>query len=277
MKPNYFKIKLATNQAYERVKQTLKQTKINTVCIEARCPNRIECWSKNAMTFMILGNICTRHCHFCAVTSGNPNGKLDPHEAAKIVNLIKKLNLNYVTITSVTRDDLADGGGSAFAKTVTAIKESNCHIKVEVLVPDFQGNEKSLQTVVDAGCDVFAHNIETVERLSKYVRDPNANYTRSLNLLKKVHEYKPDLILKSGFMVGLGENHTDVKETINDLAKVGISVLTIGQYLQPAPYLLPVVEYVDNETFNYYRNLAINSGIKFVFAGPLIRSSYARI
>lgn len=277
MKSNSFKIKLPTTPAYERVKQTLKQTKINTVCIEAKCPNRIECWSKNAMTFMILGNICTRHCHFCAVTTGNPNGKIDSHEAEKIVNLIKTLNLNYVTITSVTRDDLTDGGACEFAKIVKAIKEYNYHIKVEVLVPDFNGNEESLKIVVDAGCDVFAHNIETVKRLSKYVRDPKANYTRSLNLLKKVHKYKPDLILKSGFMVGLGENHTDVKETINDLAKVGISVLTIGQYLQPASHLLPVVKYIDDETFNYYRNFAINSGIKFVFAGPLIRSSYARI
>ncbi|MBS4014875.1 MAG: lipoyl synthase [Candidatus Latescibacteria bacterium] len=277
MKPSWLKIKLPGNDDYQQVKATLKQERVTTVCIDAKCPNRIECWGRRAMTFMILGHVCTRNCGFCAVTTGNPKAFIDQTEPARIARTVKKLNLSNVIITSVTRDDLGDGGASVFAQTIKAIKSVNPEMKTEVLVPDFAGAGESIKQVIDAGCDIFAHNVETVSQLTPLVRDKKANYDISLQVLKTAHRISPNLMLKSGFMVGLGETEQQVKETIDDLLKAGIHILTIGQYLQPARPMLAVREYITPAGFSAYKQYALDIGIKYVFAGPLVRSSYARI
>lgn len=274
MKPEWLKIKLPQNDNYELVKRQLCSNNIKTVCIEAKCPNRIECWSQKAMTFMILGNICTRKCKFCAVKSGNPNQVIDEKEPEKIAQIVKELELNYVVITSVTRDDLRDGGASVFAETIRAIRHINPSIKIEVLVPDFFGSESAIKKVIDAGCDVFNHNLETVERLTPLVRDARANYQTSLQVLKTARKIKPTLLTKSGIMVGLGEKADEVKKTIKDLLDVGVSVLTIGQYLQPAKVLLAVQEYIRPTIFQSYKEYALSLGFQKVLAGPFVRSSY---
>lgn len=274
MKPTWLKIKLPHNDNYQLVKSRLNSEKINTVCIEAHCPNRIECWEKRAMTFMILGNVCTRNCKFCAVETGNPMGKTDEDEPERIARVIKSLGLSYIVITSVTRDDLADRGASFFARTVQMIRVNNPKTKIEVLVPDFSGFKQAIEKVVKAGCDVFGHNLETVERLTPLVRDKRANYQCSLQVLKDASRIKPEVATKSGIMLGLGETKDEVKKTIQDLFDVGVSILTIGQYLQPAKDLFPVAEYVKPELFQYYKEFACNMGFQKVIAGPLVRSSY---
>jgi len=274
MKPSWLKIKLPSDKDYLLVKQTLEQEKLRTVCIEAKCPNRIECWQKRTMTFMILGDICTRNCKFCAVKTGNPDAKIDETESKRISQVIQQLNLSYIVITSVTRDDLENGGAIVFAETIKEIYHSNPKIRIEVLVPDFQGNVSSIKTVIEADCDVFSHNVETVERLTPLVRDERASYGLSLDVLKTAHTIKSELETKSGFMVGLGETEQDVKSTIQDLYNVGVNTLTIGQYLQPASHCLPTKEYIRPEQFQHYKEFALDLGFKKVMTGPLVRSSY---
>ena len=274
MKPPWLKIKLPSDENYQTVKKILARERLHTVCIEAKCPNRIECWQNRSMTFMILGSICTRNCKFCAVESGNPNGNIDATKPERISQVIKQLNLSYIVITSVTRDDLEDGGAIVFAETIKKIHNSNPKIKVEVLVPDFQGNMSAIKTVIEAGCDVFSHNVETVECLTPLVRDERASYLLSLEVLKIAHSIKPELTTKSGFMLGLGETEQDVKDTIRDLFDMDVSILTIGQYLQPASHCLPTKEYIKPQKFQYYKDFALNLGFKKVVAGPLVRSSY---
>jgi lipoic acid synthetase len=274
MKPSWLKIKLPQNDNYELVKKRLRSENINTVCIEAQCPNRVECWSKKSMTFMILGNICTRRCKFCAVETGNPSGQIDEQEPERIAKAVKELSLAYVVITSVTRDDLTDGGASVFAETIESIRNDNLNIKIEVLVPDFSGSETATKKIIDAGCDVFNHNLETVERLTPIVRDFRANYSTSLKVLETARKIKPTLATKSGIMVGLGESKDEIKKTIRDLLENGVNILTIGQYLQPAKGLLPVQEYVRPAVFQDYKKYASDLGFQEVFAGPLVRSSY---
>lgn len=223
---------------------------------------------------MILGNICTRKCKFCAVETGNPMGKTDNTEVDKIAKIVKDLNLSYAIITSVTRDDLTDGGAEFFAQTIEAIRKTNHNVRIEVLVPDFSGQESSIVKVIDAGCGVFGHNLETVKRLTPIVRDQRADYLCSLAVLKMARKIKPQLITKSGIMLGLGETEQEVKSTIKDLYDVGVNILTIGQYLQPAKGLLKVYDYIAPEQFEVYKNFALNLGLKKVIAGPLVRSSY---
>lgn len=277
MKPSWLKIKLPRNDDYENVKILLERSGVNTVCTEAKCPNRIDCWGRKAMTFMILGSVCTRNCRFCAVLTGDPEGKIDINESAKIGQIVNKLGLHQVIITSVTRDDLIDGGASVYAQTIRIIRNINPDIKIEVLVPDFAGAESSIKTIIDAGCDIFSHNVETVKRLTSLVRDPRADYTTSLQVLNSARKYHSDLLLKSGFMVGLGETECEVKKTITDLFNAGANILTIGQYLQPTKELLPVTEYITPAVFQKYRQYALATGFTNVFSGPLIRSSYSRI
>jgi len=274
MKPSWLKVKLPRDDNYQYVKDTLSQEKLNTVCIEAKCPNRIECWGRKAMTFMILGNVCTRNCMFCAVETGDPKGFVDKSESGKIARIVKELSLSYVVITSVTRDDLTDGGASVFAEAIKIIRKYNQNIRIEILVPDFSCDESSIKTVIDAGCDVFSHNLETVERLTPLVRDKKASYQVSLQVLDTARKIKSELITKSGFMLGLGETEEEVKQTIRDLQKIGVQVLTIGQYLQPKKHLHQVVDYVKPEKFTYYKEYALTNGFKKVSAGPLVRSSY---
>ena len=250
----------------------MRDLKLHTVCKSARCPNRTECFAEGTATFMILGDICTRNCTFCAVKKGKPLAP-EPQEPEHVVTAVDKLGLSYVVITSVTRDDLPDGGASQFAQTIKAIREYEPNIMVEVLIPDFGGSLPALQTVIDACPSVINHNIETVPRLYSEVR-PQANYQRSLKLLKQTKLLDSGLLTKSGLMLGLGESQQEVIEVMADLREAGCDFLTIGQYLQPSLRHHQVVRYVPPEEFEEYQNIGKAMGFISVFSGPLVRSSF---
>ncbi|MEW6116614.1 MAG: lipoyl synthase [Nitrospirota bacterium] len=252
-------------------KSLLRGHRLSTVCEEARCPNRGYCFSKPTATFMILGDCCTRDCAFCAVATGAPSA-VDAAEPERVAEAAHALGLKYVVITSVTRDDLPDGGAAHFAATITAVRSTLPDTKIEVLTPDFKGDEHALQTVLEARPDVFNHNIETVKRLYARVR-PQADYERSLQVLQRAKEIAPDIATKSGLMVGLGETESELLELFGDLRQTGCSVLTIGQYLRPTKKNLPVVEYIKPEIFNDLKERALALGFAFVASGPLVRSS----
>jgi lipoyl synthase len=252
-------------------KNLLRRYNLSTVCEEARCPNRAECFSKPTATFMILGSNCTRNCGFCSVSSSVPD-PVDNHEPENIALAAEELRLKYVVVTSVTRDDLADGGAGQFAKTVHALKKRIPGIKIEVLTPDFQGRESSLRTVLESGPDVFNHNMETVPRLYPLVR-PGADYERSLSFLGKAKSISPDICTKSGFMLGLGETREEIIMSLKDLRKVGCDFVTIGQYLRPTKKNIPVVEYIFPEVFEKLKAEALEMGFRYVASGPLVRSS----
>jgi lipoic acid synthetase len=245
---------------------------LHTVCEEARCPNRGECYSRGTATFLIMGDVCTRNCRFCGVTSGAP-GAVDPDEPRRVCDAVREMKLRYVVITSVTRDDLPDGGAGHFAAVVSLLKEEIPSVRVEILVPDFQGREESLRLVVNSSPDVFNHNIETVPRLYDRIR-PAADYRRSLDVLASVHRMAPTLPVKSGLMVGLGEREDEVQEVMKDLRSSGCSIITIGQYLQPTRQQERVVEFVTPEQFERYTALGKELGFAQVFAGCFVRSSY---
>ena len=272
MKPPWLKKRIPPFQDLIKVKAILNEGGLHTVCEEARCPNLGECFSKCTATFLILGRICTRNCGFCSVEHGAPS-PLDKGEPEKIAQAVKKMGLQYVVITSVTRDDLPDGGASHFGRTIQAIRALDRKIKVEVLIPDFKGDPSSLTTVLGESPDVLNHNMETVPRLYPRVR-PLADYKRSLNLLKRVKENIPQMLTKSGFMLGLGETEKEVFDLLLDLRGVGCDFLTIGQYLQPRPDRLPVVRYIPPEEFEEYRKMGEEMGFKSVASGPFVRSSY---
>ena len=255
----------------DSMNKLLRSRSINTVCRSARCPNIGECFNQRQATFMILGNVCTRDCRFCAIKSGRPCMP-DEHEPKEIAAVVSQLSLKYVVITSVTRDDLEDGGSSQFAKTIKAVKELKQDIKVEVLAPDFSGNDSAIETVLAAHPDVFAHNIETVPRLYRTVR-PQADYRLSLSVLKKAKKMS-DIFLKSSIILGLGETEKEAIKTMQDLRDTGCNFLTIGQYLQPSPESVSVYEFIKPEKFNYYKEIALNIGFEAVTSGPFVRSSY---
>ena len=252
-------------------KKILRHHGVSTVCEEARCPNQGRCFSKSTATFMILGDRCTRNCSFCAVESSKPLPP-DPHEPERVANAALTLGLEYVVITSVTRDDLPDGGAGQFAKSIYAARKINNTIKIEVLVPDFKGNIEAIKTVLDAGPDVFNHNVETVPGLYSTVR-PMADYPTSINILKTAKKLYPGIKTKSGIMLGLGEKEPEVLSVIKDLRDAGCDFLTIGQYLQPRRNNLPVVEYIKPEVFEQYRIKGLEMGFKAVASSPLTRSS----
>jgi lipoyl synthase len=254
------------------VSRILKNTALNTVCNSARCPNRCECFSNNTATFMILGDVCTRNCGFCSVTSGKPLD-VDTNEPDLVAQAIKELKLTYAVITSVTRDDLVDYGSGHFAATINAIRKTNKGIKIEVLVPDFCGDKVAIQTVINAKPDVFNHNIETVKNLYSKVR-PEADYQRSLNVLKYVKETNPKILTKSGIMTGLGESIDELLETIFDLKENLCDIITVGQYIQPTKNHLQTERFLNPEEFVKIKIEAKKIGIKHVFSGPLVRSSY---
>ncbi len=249
------------------------ESHLHTVCEEARCPNRWECFSNRTATFMILGNKCTRSCRYCAVGSGWPNGQFAEDEADRVAKAAEKLNLNYVVVTSVTRDDLNDGGASVFAETILKIKETIPHALVEVLIPDFNGNHDSLHRVLDAEPSVLNHNIETVPSLFPVIR-PGADYHRSLCLLSESSRYAPEIPVKSGIMLGLGETDDETEKTLYDLKKSGCSIVTLGQYLQPSKSHVPVDRFVHPDDFKKWEEKARAIGFQNIAAGPLIRSSY---
>lgn len=267
----------ATNfQAVHDLKNELRRLDLHTVCESARCPNMHECFGRGAATFMILGNLCTRGCGFCSVPKGSPQKKefsLDPNEPANVARMAAALNLRYVVITSVNRDDLPDGGSVHFAETVREVRRALPKSRVEVLTPDFCGDLDAVARVLDAGPDVFNHNMETIPRLYRRVR-PQANYRQSLDILHFGKQYKPEILTKSGLMVGLGEEPREVEELLRDLRESNVDVATIGQYLQPTRRNLPVANYVTPAQFDAYREYGLSAGFKMVFSGPLVRSSY---
>lgn len=273
-KPSWLKVKAPGGEEYVRIKDMLGELKLATVCQEAKCPNMGECWSGGTATFMLMGEVCTRGCRFCAVKTGNPKGVLDLEEPQKVGYAIGQLGLEYVVLTSVDRDDLEDGGSAHFAETVRTIKKEDPNLIVEVLTPDFKGVEKDIKLLTEAKPDVFAHNIETVERLSPSVRDPRADYRQSLRVLEYVKEVDPTRYTKSSIMLGLGERDDEVRQAMKDLRDVGCDVLTFGQYLQPYRRLLKVDEFITPEKFQEWQKEAEGMGFLYVASGPLVRSSY---
>ena len=256
----------------KKLRSLVDDDSINTVCESAKCPNIGECYSCGAMTFMILGNICTRNCRFCAVEEGNPL-PVDETEPKRIAEAVKKLGLKYVVVTSVTRDDLPDGGAEQFAKTIIEIRCELRAVSCEVLIPDFRGDMDALKTVTKAKPNVINHNVETVPRLYPSIR-PQANYQRSLNLLETAKKLSKDICTKSGLMVGLGENCGEVVDVLRDLRRVKCDIVTIGQYIPPSKNHAPVVKYIEPETFDRLRMTGLEMGFKRVFSGPFVRSSY---
>jgi len=274
LKPSWLKVRAPSGENYAQIKGMLGNLKLATVCQEARCPNMGECWSGGTATFMLMGEVCTRGCRFCNVKTGNPKGVLDPLEPEKVAQSIAQMNLEYVVITSVDRDDLEDQGSQHFARTVRTIKKLDPELIVEILTPDFRGNRECIDIVVDANPDVFAHNVETVEALQKKVRDPRATYQQSLKVLTMVKERNPKTHTKTSLMLGLGETDEQVLQTLKDLRSIECDVVTFGQYLQPTPRHLKVEEYITPEKFQYWQKTAEDMGFLYVASGPLVRSSY---
>lgn len=262
-------------ERYFALKQISKDLKLATVCEEARCPNIGECWAGGTATFMVMGDVCTRGCRFCAVKTGNPNGWLDHDEPDKLANVVSKASWDYVVLTSVDRDDLPDGGANHFARCVTTIKAAKPDIIVEVLIPDFQGQEEPLRTLLASQPDVVAQNIETVERLTHPVRDRRAGYQQTLTLLQRVKTSAPERFTKSSIMLGLGETDAEVRQCMADLRAHGVDILTLGQYLQPTAKHLPVERFVPPDAFQEWQRVAEEEfGFLYCASGPLVRSSY---
>jgi lipoic acid synthetase len=272
-KPVWLRVRAPAGENYTKVKQSLRSLNLHTVCEEARCPNISECWGTGTATIMIMGDICSRGCRFCAINSGKPV-LLDAGEPERVAKAIKEWRLRYVVITSVCRDDLEDGGAEHIAKTIKAIKLLCPTIIVESLIPDFRGDDGSIKKIVKSKPEVISHNIETVPRLTPKVRDARASYEQSLLVLKKIKDINSLIYTKSSIMLGLGESEEEVIQTIKDLRSVGVSILTIGQYLQPTPKHLPLIEFIAPEKFNWFREIAERMGFVYVASGPLVRSSY---
>ncbi|MCI2425684.1 lipoyl synthase [Candidatus Acetothermia bacterium] len=258
----------------QKMRSILKDYRVRTVCQEAVCPNIAECWGAMRATFMLLGDLCTRSCRFCAVKSGKRGRKLDPNEPRKIAALVQDLGLSYVLLTSVDRDDLTDGGAAHFAATVREIKESLPNVRVEVLVPDFSGKEESLRVIAASAVDVIGHNVETVRRLTPLVRPRCADYDRSLSVLSRFHSLAPATLIKSSLILGLGEEQSEIVSTLHDLRDTGVDIVTLGQYLQPTAKQIPVTRYLSSAEFIELERIARAIGFRSVAAGPLVRSSY---
>jgi lipoyl synthase len=271
-KPSWLKVKAPGSPSYIRLKRLMGDLHLNTVCEEAHCPNIGECWHHGTATFMILGDVCTRNCPYCAVAHGRPAG-LDTAEPERVAHAAEQMQLRYVVITSVDRDDLPDGGAAIFADTITEIRKRRPGCRIEVLIPDFQGKEAPLQAVLDAGPDILNHNTETVPRLYRKAR-PGGRYPRTLELLDRARKYAPHIPTKSGLMVGLGEEWDELVATLADLRSVGCGILTIGQYLSPSSAHLPVARYYHPEEFEMLKSTALSMGFGHVESGPLVRSSY---
>lgn len=270
-KPDWLKVRLPSDADYFRVSGIVKEGRLHTICQSARCPNVGECWSRRTATFLILGDTCTRACGFCAVKKGTPS-PLDPEEPGRVARAVNSLGLGYAVITSVTRDDLADGGASAFARTITAVRSASPKTKIEVLIPDFQGSPEALDTVLAAGPDILNHNLETTEALYPSIHRPEANYRRSLAVLTAAKN--KGAVTKSGLMIGLGEREEDILRTLSDLRRSECDLLTLGQYLRPTPSNPPVAKYYSPKEFEQLRAIAMDFGFADVVAGPLVRSSY---
>ena len=273
-KPSWLKVKAEHNSNYQKVKEQVHDKNLYTVCEEAHCPNIGECWSAGTATFMLMGSVCTRACKFCSVDTGNPNGWLDKDEPLNIAKAVLSMNLKYVVLTSVNRDDLLDGGAKHFADTVQLIKELNPKTAVEALTPDFKGLFSSIDTLVNCGLEVFAQNIETVKRLTHEVRDIRAGYDQTLNVLSESKRINPKVLTKTSIILGLGETNTEIEQTMDDLIENKVDILTIGQYLRPTINHFPVKKWVTPNEFEKYREIGLKKGFLEVVSGPMVRSSY---
>jgi len=273
-KPKWLRIKSQNSSKFRELKEIVSHKKLHTVCEEAMCPNIQECWSHGTATFMLLGSVCTRACKFCAVDTGNPKGQIDAKEPEKVANSIAQMNLKYAVLTSVNRDDLEDGGAMHFAQTVVSIKKKAPGVIIEALVPDFLGKRESIETLLDSNVEVFAQNLETVNRLTHQVRDHRAGYEQTLEVLAYAKKYSPKTISKTSLMLGLGESEDELLESFNDIRSAGVDVLTLGQYMRPTINHLPVERWYSPEEFQYMKKLALDIGFKEVASGPLVRSSY---
>jgi len=273
-KPSWLRISAKTSPKYQALQKKVKEYRLSTVCEEAKCPNISECWSHGTATIMLMGSVCTRACRFCSVDTGNPNGWLDKEEPKNTAKTVAYMGLGYVVLTSVDRDDLPDGGASHYAETIRAIKQQCPKTKVEALTPDFNGSQQAIAVLLDSKVDVFAQNVETVERLTHPVRDPRAGYWQSIEVLRYAKVYRPDVITKTSLMLGLGETEAEILKTMDDLREARVDVLTLGQYLQPTPNHLPVQAFVSPEDFKRYRDIGLEKGFFEVASGPLVRSSY---
>jgi len=271
-KPAWIKVRLPSNPVFFSTKALISDLRLHTVCEEAQCPNRWECWSQGTATFMIAGDRCTRACGFCAVTTAKPFA-LEEDEPQRVAEAVLRMRLKHVVVTAVARDDMKDGGAQHFARTIEAIRLADAECVIEVLTPDFHADEESLRTVAQARPHIFNHNIETVERLTPLVRS-RARYRLSLQVLAQMKQIDPTIVVKSGMMLGLGEIEPEIFQTMDDLREAGVQVLTIGQYLRPTPTHLPVVHYVHPETFKFYSEIGYKKGFDYVASGPLVRSSY---
>ena len=272
-KPAWLRVPLPGGERYRRVRETLRGLSLHTVCQEASCPNVGECWGGGTATVMLMGDVCTRGCRFCHVKTASQPPPLDPDEPRHLAEAIAKLGLDYIVVTSVDRDDVPDGGAAHFAEAIRRLKEIP-GLLVEVLTPDFRGDAESIRTVGRAAPDVFANNIETVRRLTPAVRDPRAGYDQTLGVLARMKREFPRVVTKSSIMVGLGETEAEVLETMKDLRAMGVDILTLGQYLRPSAWHLPVVEWVTPQRFEAWRQAGLGLGFRYVASGPLVRSSY---
>ena len=275
VKPQWLKIKLTTTDSFINVRNTIKHFNLHSVCEEAHCPNISECWNGGTATFMLMGDTCTRACKFCAVKTGNQMKKLDANEPKKLAQALAEIKLfDYVVLTSVNRDDLEDGGASHFAECINEIKKAYPEIIVEVLIPDFKGDVEALKKIIEARPEVIAHNIETVERLQKKVRDVRANYKQSLAVLENVKKINLKIYTKSSIMLGLGETDEEVVQSMKDLRAINVDILTLGQYLRPTDWHIPISSFIPPAKFDYFKQKALEIGFLFCASGPFIRSSY---
>ena len=273
-KPSWLKVKAEFNPNFHKVKEQVPSKQLYTVCEEAHCPNISECWSAGTATFMLMGSVCTRACKFCSVDTGNPNGWLDKDEPINIAKAVEAMMLKYVVLTSVNRDDLPDGGAQHFANTVKFIKELNPDTAVEALTPDFKGQSSSIETIVNCGLEVFAQNIETVERLTHQVRDIRAGYQQTLDVLAESKRINPMVLTKTSIILGLGETDKEIEQTMDDLIDNKVDILTIGQYLRPTMNHHPIERWVTPEEFEKYREIGLKKGFLEIVSGPMVRSSY---
>ncbi len=273
-KPDWLRIRLQGGPTFEKVRDIVHQHRLATVCEEAKCPNMGECWSAGTATIMLMGDVCTRACRFCAVDTGNPKGWLDPEEPENTARSVALMNLKYVVLTSVNRDDLPDGGAGHYAACVRRVKEVNPDTAVEALTPDFLGVLKDVETVVDSGVEVFAQNVETVRRLTHPVRDPRAGYEQTLAVLAHAKQYRPDVLTKTSLMLGLGESDEEILACMDDLRRARVDILTFGQYLQPTANHYPIQRWVTPQEFEQYRHWGLEKGFMEVVSGVFVRSSY---
>ncbi len=273
-KPDWLRMRVQSSPKFDAVRAIVHEHGLATVCEEAKCPNIGECWSAGTATIMLMGDVCTRACRFCSVNTGNPNGWLDHQEPDNTAEAVKLMGLKYVVLTSVNRDDLPDGGAGHYAAVVRATKALNPDTAVEALTPDFLGDPDAVHTLLDSGIEVFAQNVETVERLTHPVRDPRAGYQQTLDVLALGKAYRPDVLTKTSLMLGLGETDDEIKQCMDDLRQHDIDVLTLGQYLQPTKHHLPVARYVSPEAFDHYREWGLERGFLEVVSGVFVRSSY---